>query len=181
MLDDLAKLFYDTDILTIRKDQMDLDFYKAFAQPKAIKLLSEMSSEIIDDYAIDSITCLDESLPYATHIAAILDLPIQWIHGERLIGGPKPGKTIKRTMFLSLATPNPNAMKELNSYFSQVELELVGVFNIIGVHDFPKDEPIQMINLVHLGQLLQIYRQLMIITEEEYNNLLTLQEVQDSE
>ena len=86
MLDDLSKLFYNTDILAIRKDQMDLDFYKALAHPKAIKKLSEMAAEIIDDYAIDSITCLDESLPYATHIAAILDLPIQWIHGERLIG-----------------------------------------------------------------------------------------------
>ena len=181
MLDDLAKLFYNTDILAIRKDQMDLDFYKALAHPKAIQKLSEMSAEIIDDYAIDSITCLDESLPYATHIAAILDLPIQWIHGERLIGDSKPGETIQRTMFISLATPNPNAMKELHNYFNEVELELVGVFNLIAVHDYPKDEPIQMINLIHLGQLLQVYRQLMIITEEEYNNLLTLQEVQDPE
>ena len=181
MLDDLAKLFYNTDILTIRKDQMDLDFHKALAHPKAIKSLSKMSAEIIDDYAIDSITCLDESFPYATHIAATLDLPIQWIHGERLIGESRPGKTIERTMFLSLATPNTNAMKELNNYFSEVQLELVGVFNIIGVHDYPKEEPIQMINLIHLGQLLQVYRQLMIITEEEYNNFLTLQEVQDPE
>ena len=83
-------------------------------------------------------------------------------------------------MFISLATPNPNAMQELHNYFGEVELELVGVFNLIAVHDYP-DQPIQMINLVHLGQLLQIYRQLMIITEEEYNNLLTLQEVQDPE
>lgn len=181
MLDELAKLFYETDILTIRKEQMDLDFYKAFSHPKAIRTLSEMAAKIIDDYAIDSITCLDESLPYASHIGALLDLPIQWIHADKLIGEARPGEAIERTIFISLATPNPNAMKELISYFDLVKVELVAVFNLIGVHDYPKDAEVQMINLAHLGQLLQVYRQLLIISEEEYNNLITLQEVNDSE
>ena len=181
MLNDLAKLFYETDILTIRKEQMDLDFYKAFSHPKSIRTLSEMAAQIIDDYAIDSITCLDESLPYATHIAELLDLPIQWIHGDKLIGEARSGEVIERTIFISLATPNPAAMQELVSYFELVKVELVAVFNLIGVHDYPKDSVIQMINLAHLGQLLQVYRQLMIISEDEYNNLITLQEVQNPE
>ena len=67
MLDDLAKLFYNTDILAIRKDQMDLDFYKALAHPKAIQKLSVeincLTIEYFSDQILNTLETLYGSIP----------------------------------------------------------------------------------------------------------------------
>lgn len=175
ILEKVAQILYDRDIIQIRKGEVQVDFQQSYAWPQAIDKLSGFAAEVLDDYAIDSICTLDEALPFGVNTAKYLDLPLQWFDGEKLYGFGRPGEEIKRTMFISLLSPPPDGRKALVEFYKSQGIELVGVFSLLAMGGYEEDITRDLF-LINFAQLIELYHQMYLITPDEYEKIKALYE-----
>ncbi|PCJ21485.1 MAG: hypothetical protein COB02_02515 [Candidatus Cloacimonadota bacterium] len=165
MSDQLAQMFYETDI--IRFDKNSIDFSKAFSHPDVFPFLADASIEILDDYAIDAIVCGSEVLPYMPHLASRLELPFLWLNGEDIIGDIKD---IKRIIYITLVSPSEEDMTLIHELCKKQGLEIIAVYSFLGMR--PNTEEPRLLSLVAAGEILEKYKELHLISEKEYSDIL---------
>ena len=174
MDNELAELFYQSDIIQIKTGELQVNFNRCLLNPKYLRPFSNICAQILDDYAIDSITCIDEGLPIASFTAEALDLPLLWIRENSIQSDFATEKNIKRTMFLTLLTPSSSEIETVTKFFETSDIELVGIFSLLTVTP-PEDVTTRLIELISLERVLQVYRTLFLITEDEFQKIQYLQ------
>jgi hypothetical protein len=163
----IAQLLYETDIIGIRKASLEVDFCKGFSNPRGLAQLCSYATKEIDDYAIDALICVDETLPLATHCSTILELPLLWLKDGVFKGNTKE---IKRAMFLAPLTPGKEHITTLETYFSTSGIELVGIYSFLGMQT-NADKGIRIINLIEMAEVLEVFKNIHLITNDEYERL----------
>ena len=166
MKQEIAQLFYDSDIIQIKTGEFNLDFTRIFSSPHLINPLVKYCAKEIDDYAIDSLICIDEGLPFLPPIATELELPFQWLR-EGKISATKEG--VKRTIFFSLLQPGKEDSENIKTILEKNQIELIAIYSLLGIHN--EDGDIRHLSLIKLSELFEIYHSLYLITNEEFNNL----------
>lgn len=161
MRDELAKIFYDSGAIDIQKDNLNIELTKFLSSPVWVREISGYISRELDDYAIDCISATSDALPYATHCAANLDFPIQWVRSQNANSLPAE---IKRTILLTSLTPPEEEIKTYMALIEASGLEVVGIYSILGLK-LPTS-PTRMLSLIALVELLEIYQKLYLIDEE---------------
>ncbi len=158
----LGKLLYDSGVLQFTPKEIGVDFTKIFARPSWMRLLANHAAKDLEDYAIDSLSGNEDTLVYAMLCGESLALPIQYLRHNRLSQLKQP---IKRCIHLTLMTPDYEEINSLVQEFNHCQIELVGIYSLLGARDV--ETTIRLLNLVKLKDILETYRQIHLITEDE--------------
>jgi hypothetical protein len=167
MVEEIARLYYETDVVSVKPGVLDLNFPNLFAWPKRLLELCEHAFTLLDEYAIDGLCSVDEFLPFTACCASRLDLPFFWLRDGKLVGGKK--QQIKRLMFVSALTPSAENMETISQFFASQSIELVGIFSFLGFDR--RNPPTRLISLVECKQVLAIFRDLYLLSGEEYERI----------
>lgn len=169
MSNELAQMFYETDI--VRFDKNSIDFSKAFAHPTVFPYLASASAEVLDDYAIDAIVSSSEVLPYLPVMSERLELPFLWLNGDQLIGDKND---VKRIIYICLVSPGVDDMKIIHDLCEQQGFEVVAVYAFLGLR--PNTDKPRLLTLTSAGDLLDQYKALHLISQQEYDAILGSEE-----
>ncbi|MCJ8345827.1 hypothetical protein MJH12_09820 [bacterium] len=165
MSEQLAQMFYETDI--IRFDKNSIDFSIAFSHPSVFPFLADASAETLDDYAIDAIVSGSEVLPYMPLIAGRLELPFLWLNGDAVIGD---ATDIKRVIYITLVSPSEEDIALIHELAGKQNLEVIAVYSFLGMR--PDTESPRLMSLVAAGEILEQYKALHLISQAEYDAIL---------
>lgn len=166
----LPQMFYDVDIIAIRKGLLDIDFFRAFSKPAVFSTLASASAVFLDDYAADVLICKQDSLAWVPSCATQMDLPCAWLRGDAFLGLTRDSK---RAIHCCLLTPSAEELGELTEAYKKAGLELNAVFALLGL---PMEAAgIRLLSLITLPEVLEEYHRLYLITSEEYERLTQLQ------
>ena len=171
MKQEIAQLFYDSDTIQIKTGEFNLDFTRIFSSPYLINQLVKYCAKELDDYAIDSLICIDEALPFIPPIATELELPFQWLRDGKISATKEE---TKRAIFFSLLQPGKEDSENIKSIFEKNNIELIGIYSLLGVHN--EETSIRHLSLIKLSELFEIYHSLYLITNEEFSNLSKINE-----
>lgn len=168
----IAELFYQSDVIAIRKGSLDIDFFRTFQKPATILQLADVAAQILDDYAIDALVVRPDSLAFGPHAAVRLELPMALWRNQELIGSLPEGT--KRAIVMTVMTPTDEEIQAAQAVFQANGIELVGFFSFLGL-PLDSKEPVRKLHLAGLNEILVEYQRLFLITPEEYQRLSTLQ------
>lgn len=170
MVENIARLYYETDVISMGTGVLNLSLSHIFAWPKRLLELGNYAFQKLDDYAIDGVCSIDENLPITACCASLLDLPFFWLKEQSLIGGKR--QNIRRLMFISFLTPSADDIETIFELFQSQSIELVGIFSFLG---FPRpDSAARLISLVDCQDVLAVYRDLHLLSSPEYAHLSTM-------
>jgi hypothetical protein len=164
----LGKLLYDSGVLHFNSKDIHVDFTQIFANPSWMRLLANHAAKDLEDYAIDALSGNEETLPYAMLCCESLALPLQYVRHNQLTQVKRP---IQRSIHLTLMTPDHEEINSLVQVFNAHEVELVGIYSLLGVRDV--ETTIRLLSLVKLKDILETYRKIHLITEDELNLYLS--------
>jgi len=169
----LAQMFYDTDIIAIRKGLLDIDFFRGFATPACFLEFANMAAPLLDDYATDALIAKQDSLAWVPACAVKLELPCVWLRNGDFLGLKKD---CKRAIHCSLMSPSQEELDGLKKEYEQKNIELVATFSLLGLQNSVSE--IRQLCLVTLEDVLLIYHQLHLISTEDLQRLGQLKQAQ---